>query len=92
MKKVNRETIIDIPWWYETWQHSGYNHTCETNFPGIPEEPDEVPGADEETKKSFTVTIPWNLASLARNYHAIIVRQHHTVQKQMGLPKEPYVE
>ena len=25
MKKVNRATIIDIPWWYKTWQPSGYS-------------------------------------------------------------------
>ena len=23
MKKVNRETIIDMPWWYKIWQHCG---------------------------------------------------------------------
>ena len=27
VKKVNRGTIIDMPWWYKTWQHSGYNLT-----------------------------------------------------------------
>ena len=27
MKKVSRGTIIGMPWWYKTWQHSGYNHT-----------------------------------------------------------------
>ena len=27
MKEVNRGTIIDMPWWYKTWQHSGSNHT-----------------------------------------------------------------
>ena len=27
MKKVNRVTIIDMPWWYKIWQHSGYNPT-----------------------------------------------------------------
>ena len=31
---------------------------------------------------------PWNLASLARDYPGIIVREHHTDQKQMGLLKE----
>ena len=43
--------------------------------------------ADEETK-SHLLTIPWNLASLVRNYPGIIVRQRHTDQKQMGLQKE----
>ena len=28
MKKVNRGTIIDMPWWYKTWQPSGY--PCKT--------------------------------------------------------------
>ena len=40
-------------------------------------------------QKSFTLTIPWNLASLARNYPGIIERQHHTDQKHMwrfGMP------
>ena len=43
-------------------------------------------------QKSFTLTIPWNLASLARNYPGIIARQHHTDQKPVGLPKEQCAE
>ena len=31
------------------------------NFPGDPEEPNEVPGADEDHQKSFTLAILWNL-------------------------------
>ena len=27
VKKVNRGTNIDVPWWYKTWQISGYNPT-----------------------------------------------------------------
>ena len=46
-----------MPWWYKTSQPSGYYHTRE-NFPGDPEEPKEDPGADEETKSQFTLTIP----------------------------------
>ena len=45
------------------------------NFPGDPEELNEVPGADEETKSRFTLTIPWNLAKLVKNYHVITERQ-----------------
>ena len=40
--------------------------------------------SQQGNQKSFTLTIPWNWASLARN-SGIIVRQHHTDQKQMGL-------
>ena len=36
----------------------------------------------------YKYTILWNFAGLARNYAGIIVRQHHTDQKQMGLQKE----
>ena len=53
VKKVNRGKIIDMPCWYKTWQHSGYNHTrAKKIFPGDPEEPNEVPGADEETRNT----------------------------------------
>ena len=62
------------------------------HFPEDPEEPYEVPEADEETKKSFTLTNPWNLASLVRNYPGIIVRQRHTYQKQRVLQEEQCAE
>ena len=40
--------------------------------------------------KSFTQTIPWNLAKLVKIFPGIIVRQLLTVQKQMGLLRERY--
>ena len=42
--------------------------------------------------KSFTLTIAWNLASLATNHPGIIVRQHHTDQKQIGMLKEQFAD
>ena len=42
--------------------------------------------------KSFTLTIPWNLAKPVKIFPGIIVRQHHTDQKQMGLLKEQCAE
>ena len=42
--------------------------------------------------KSFTLTIPWNLAKLVKIFPGIIVRQHHTDRKQMGLLREQYAE
>ena len=62
------------------------------NFSGDPEEPNEVPGSGRGSQKSFTRTIPWHLASLVKNYPGIIVRQHHTDQKQMGLLREQCAE
>ena len=47
------------------------------NFSGNTMELAKVLGADEETK-SFTLTIPWNLARLVKIFPGIIVRQHHT--------------
>ena len=51
------------------------------NFSGDPEEPDEVPGADEETKSH----LHWRLPGIWKILRGIIVSQHHTEQKQMGL-------
>ena len=42
--------------------------------------------------KSFTLTIPWNLAKPVKIFPGIIVRRHHTDQKQMGLLKEQCAE
>ena len=38
--------------------------------------------------KSFTLTIPWNLAKLVKIFPGIIVRRHHTDLRQMALLKE----
>ena len=51
MKKVNHATIIDMPLWCKIWKRNGYNPIpCKKNVSGDPEEPHEVPGADEEAK------------------------------------------
>ena len=42
--------------------------------------------------KSFTRTIPWNLAKLVKIFPGIIVRRHHTDRKEMGLLREQYAE
>ena len=42
--------------------------------------------------KSFTLTVPWNSAKPVKIFPGIIVRRHHTVQKQMGLLKEQCAE
>ena len=54
VKKVNPVTIIDTLLRYKIWQRSGYHIThVNKNFPGDPEEPNEVPRADEETKSQL---------------------------------------
>ena len=42
--------------------------------------------------KSFTLTIPWNLAKLVKIFPVIIVRQHRTDRKLMGLLREQCTE
>ena len=42
--------------------------------------------------KSFTLTIPWNLAKPVKIFPGTIVRQRHTDLKQMGLLGEQYAE
>ena len=63
------DIIIVTLWWYKTGQHNGYNHThikqkllrrhrraCKSSW------------SRRGSQKSFTLTIPSNLSSLARNY------------------------
>ena len=42
--------------------------------------------------KSFTLKISWNLSKPVKIFPGIIVRQHHTDQKQMGLLREQCAE
>ena len=73
-----------MSWWYKIWQRSGYNHTrAKQNLPRRPRRASWRSWSRRRNQKSFTLTIPWNLASIVRNYPGIIVRQHHTDQKQM---------
>ena len=64
------------------------SYTCEAKTFQRPRRAQWSFGAD----KSFTLTIPWNWAKPLKIFPGIIVRQHHTDQKQMGLPKEQCAE
>ena len=84
---MSLDIIIDTLWWYKTWQthakqkllrkHKG---ACKSSW--------SRPGS----LKSFTLTIPWNLAKFVRIFPGIIVRRHHTVRKQMRLLEEQCAE
>ena len=93
VKVVNLETIIDIS------RGAGLGHSMDPsitaqdkNFTGNPKKLAKVPGSPIGNLKSFTLTIPWNSAKLVKIYPGIIVRRHHTDQKQMGLLKEQCAE
>ena len=89
VKVVNLETIIHMQSWCRTWPPNGssrirakqkllrkHKGSCKSSWSRV------------GSLKSFTLTIPWNLASLVRSCPGIIARLHHTDQRQMGLLKE----
>ena len=93
VKKVTLGTIIDMPWLYKIWQRCGYSPTREKlKLPRRPRRTYWSSWSQRGNPKSFTLTIPWNLASRARDYPGIIVRQHHTDRKRMGLLREQCAE
>ena len=93
VKFVNLETIIDMQSWCRTWLPTGSSNirakqkllrkhkgACKSSWSQIGH------------LKSFTLTIPWNLAKFVKIFFGSFVRRHHTDQKQMGLPKEQCAE
>ena len=93
VKVVNLETIIDMQSWCRTWPPNGssrirakqkllrkHKGACKSSW------------SRTGSLKSFTLTIPWNLANPVKIFPGIIVRRHHTDRKQMGLLKERCAE
>ena len=58
------------------------------NFSGDPEEPNEVPAADEEAKSHLHTDNSLEFGKACED----LSWNHHTDQKQMGLPKEQCAE
>ena len=88
VKDVNLETIIDMQSCCKTWRPNGSSRirakqkllkklkgACKSSW------------SRRGSLKSFTLTIPWNLARLVKVFPGIIVRRHHTDRKHMGLLK-----
>ena len=93
VKVVNLETIIDMQSWCRTWPPNGssrirakqkllrkHKGACKSSW------------NPRGSLKSFTLTIPWNLAKPVKIFPGIIVPRHHTDRKQMGLVKERCAE
>ena len=79
---ANLETTIDMQSWCRTWLPNGssrirakqkllrkHKGACKSSWSRI------------GILKSFTLTIPWNLAKPVKIFPGIIVRRHHTGQK-----------
>ena len=62
------------------------------NFTRNPEKLAKVPGTRPGSLESLKLTIPCKLANSMKTFLGIIVRQHHTDQRQVGLLKEQCVE
>ena len=93
MKDVNLETTTETQSWCRIWPLNGYNHTrVKPTLLRRRKRVYESFSSRWNSQKSFILTIPWNLAKLVKTFPAIIVRQHHTDQKHMGLQKEQYAE
>ena len=94
VKDVNLHTMIDTLLWYETWPLSGYNHArvkqklLRKRTRGAY----KSSWSRQGNQKSFTLTIPKNLANPVKTCPGIIVRQHLTDRKQMGLLRERCAE
>ena len=86
MKVVNLETLIDMQSWCKSWPPNGssriraeqklhrkHKGACKSSWIRI------------RSLKSFTLTIPWNLAKPVKISPGIIARLQHTDQKQNGI-------
>ena len=89
VKVVNLETIIDMQSWCRTWPLHGSSRICaKQKLLRKHKGACKSSGSRIGSLKSFTLTIPWNLAKPVKIFPGIIVRRHHTDRKQMGSLRE----
>ena len=90
---MNLETITDALSWYKIGQLSGFNHTrAKQELLRKQKRAYKSSWSRRGNQQLFTLTIPKNLGKPVKTCLGIIVRQHHTDQKQMGLLREQCVE
>ena len=93
VKGVNLETIIDMQSWCKTWLPNGSSRIrAKQKLLGKPKVVCKSSWSRIGSLKSFTLTIPWNLAQHVKIFPGLIARQHHTDHKQMGLLREQCAE
>ena len=68
------------------------SYPCKTKFLSKPKRACKSSRSRPRNQNSFTHTIPWNLTRPVKIFPGIIVRQHRTDQKRMGLLKEQCAE
>ena len=93
VKVVNLETIIDMQSSCRTWPPNGSSRIrAKQKLLRKRKEACTSSWSRVGSLKSFTLTIPWNLAKPVKIFLGIIVRRHHTDRKQMGLLREQCAE
>ena len=86
MTIANLEIITDMQSWCKTKTLNGSKHIrAKQKLHRKHREACKSSWSQIGSLKSFTVTIPWNLAKPVKIFPGIIVRRHHTDQKQMGI-------
>ena len=92
-RKVNLDTIIDMQSWCRTWPPNGSSHIrAKQKILRKHKGASKNSSSQRGNLKSFTLTIPWNLAKPLKIFPGIVVRRHRTDQKQIGLLREQCAE
>ena len=93
MKKVNFETITNTQSQYKIWPLNGCSQTgVKLNLLRKRRRVYESFSSRRTSRKSFILTILWDLEKLVKSYNGIIVLLHLIDPKQMVLMKERYAE
>ena len=86
MTIANLETIIDMQSWCRTWPPNGSSRIrVEQKLRRKHKGACKISWSQIGSLKSFTLTVPWNLAKPVKIFPGIIVRQHHTDQDTNGI-------
>ena len=90
---MNLETVTDTQSWYKTWQLNGYNDThVKQKLLRKRKRAYKSSWSRIGNLKSFTLTIPWNLAKLVKISPGIIVHRRLADLRRMVLLREQYAE
>ena len=87
VKKVNLVTIIDMPSWYkqDLATHGSIRIHAKQKLLRKHKGACKSSWSRRGSQKSFTLTIPWKLASLVRTFLGTMVRQRHTRSETNGI-------
>ena len=92
-RRANPKTITDTLSWFKILPLSGYNlNRVKLKLRRKRKRACESSSSHQESQRSFTLTILWNLEKPVKIYHGIIGRQHLIDLRRTALVNELYVE